>query len=373
MPPSQAIDDPEHPGLLRAGPRAAAPYGDDRLELHTCTATDWSQENTPQPALFEFGFDLVDLSSFDVIQQACEQVRLAGTVNDQQASDIREALDGAVLSCASGQALKIQFIAEEGFIMRSSGPNRLSVVGPISTGMNDHGSATSVHADQDVFGTPLAQLMDGRAPTLFRHDSPDGYNHDESMMLLNMWIPLQQITQPLVLADGRSIDRRRHQLRYGLATDTFLEREGDLAVNDIWTFMHDSDQHWYFRSEMDYRSAYVFDTLSTPHGAAVLPGEDTAEQCYLALQAAESAASTGQVAELTAVLLEARSIELRELTTPALGAAIAAMLSVLSEARQDSAAVCGEQADQWVERSMAARERVVRMSLELRLVVSVTS
>ena len=119
---------------------------------------------------------------------------------------------------------------------------------------------------------PLTQLMDGRAPTLFRHDSPDGYNHDESTMLVNMWIPLQQITQPLVLADGRSIDRRKHQLRYGLATDSFLDRDDDLAVNDIWTFMYDPDQQWYFRSEMDFRSAYVFDTLSTPHGAAVLPG-----------------------------------------------------------------------------------------------------
>ncbi len=373
MPASQAIDDHEHPGLLRAGPRAAAPYGDDRLELHTCAATDWSQENTPQPDLFEFGFDLVDLSGFEALQLSCEQVRLAGTVNDQHASVIREALDGAVLNSSGGKTLKILFIAEEGFIMRSSGPNRLSVVGPRATGMNDHGGATSVHADQDVFGTPLAQLMDGRAPTLFRHDSPDGYNHDESTMLVNMWIPLQQITQPLVLADGRSIDRRKHQLRFGLPTDTFLEREGDLAVNDIWTFMHDPDQQWYFRSEMDYRSAYVFDTLSTPHGAAVLPGEDTAEQCYLALQAAESAASRGQVGELTEVLFGARSIESPELTTPALGTAITAMLSVLDEARRDPAAVCGEQAEQWVERSKAARERVVRMSLELRLVVSVAS
>lgn len=373
MPPSQAIDDPDHPGLLRAGPRAAAPYGDDRLELHTCTATDWSQENTPQPDLFEFGFDVVDLSGFEALQLACEQVRRAGTVNDEQASYIREALDGAVLESSGGKTVKVLFIAEEGFIMRSSGPNRLSVVGPMATGMNDHGGATSVHADQDVFGTPLAQLMDGRAPTLFRHDSPDGFNHDESTMLLNMWIPLQQITQPLVIADGRSIDRRKHQLRYGLATDTFLEREGDLAVNDIWTFMHDPDQQWYFRSEMDYRSAYVFDTLSTPHGAAVLPGEQVAEQCYLALQSAEAAASAGKVAELTAVVLESRSIEMPELTTPALGQAIAEMLRVLDEARQDPAAVCGEQGEQWVERSKAARERVVRMSLELRLVVSVAS
>ena len=373
MPPSQAMDDPDHPGLLRAGPRAAAPYGDEGVESHICAATDWTQENTPRPDLFDFGFDLVDLSGFEALQQACEQVRLAGSVGDHEAGKIREALEGAVLESSGGKTLKVLFIAEEGFIMRSSGPNRLSVVGPESTGMNDHGGATSVHADQDVFGTPLAQLMDGRAPSLFRHDSPDGFNHDESTMLVNMWIPLQQITQPLVLADGRSIDRRKHQLRYGLATDSFLEREDDLAVNDIWTFMYDPEQQWYFRSEMDYRSAYVFDTLSTPHGAAVLPGEEIAERCYLALQAAELAASKGQVAELTAALAEARSIESPELTTPALRKAIAAMLNLLNQARTDPAAVCGAGAEQWAASSKAARQSVVRMSLELRLVVSVTS
>jgi hypothetical protein len=373
MPASQAIADPDHPGLFRAGTRAAAPYGDNRVEVHACAATDWTNDNSQRPDLFEFGFDLVDLSGFEILQNACEQVRVAGRVNDHEAAKIREALEGAVLESSGGKTLKVLFIAEEGFIMRSAGPNRMSVVGPESTGMNDHGGATSVHADQDVFGTPLTQLMDGRAPTLFRHDSPDGYNHDESTMLVNMWIPLQQITQPLVLADGRSIDRRKHQLRYGLATDSFLDRDDDLAVNDIWTFMYDPDQQWYFRSEMDYRSAYVFDTLSTPHGAAVLPGEETAEQCYLALQAAESAASTGQLAELTAVLSDAWSIELPEQTTPALGKAITAMLNVLNEARNDPAAVCGEQSEQWVASSRLARQSVVRMSIELRLVVSVTS
>ena len=180
--------------------------------------------------------------------------------------------------------------------MRKAGPNGMSVVGPRSHGMNDHGGATSVHADQDVFGTPLTQLMDGRAPSLFRHDSPDGHNHDARLMLLNLWIPLQQITQPLVLADGRSIDRRRHQLRYGLATETFLERDDDMAVNDIWTFLHDPDQRWYLRSDMDHRHAYVFNTLSTPHSACTLPGEDVAERCYRSLEDAEAAVARGDVA-----------------------------------------------------------------------------
>ena len=151
--------------------------------------------------------------------------------------------------------------------MRKSGPNGMSVGGATVVGANGHGAATSVHADQDVYGTPLTQLMDGRAPSLFAPRLTRRAEPRRQLMLVNVWIPLRQITQPLVLADGRSIDRRRHQLRYGLATTSFLERDDDMVINDIWTFLHDPGQRWYLRSQMDHRSAYVFNTLSTPHGA----------------------------------------------------------------------------------------------------------
>ena len=261
------------------------------------------------------------------------------------------------------------YLAPEGFIMRKSGPNGLSVVGKRSTGMNDHGAATSVHADQDVYGTPLTQVMDGRAPSLFRHDSPDGHNHDAGLMLVNLWIPLQQITQPLVLGDGRSIDRRRHQLRYGLATETFLERDEDMAINDIWTFLHDPSQHWYLRSEMDHRSAYVFNTLSTPHSSCALPGEDVAEQCYRALEDAESAVASGDRTAISEAVALAQPA-LPAGVPPALRDAIAAMVAVADEARRDPAAVCGPRAEEWLAASRAARRRVVRMSLEMRMVVT---
>jgi hypothetical protein len=263
-------------------------------------------------------------------------------------------------------------LAEEGFIMRTAGPNGMSLVGPRSTGMNDHGGATSVHADQDVLGTPMAQLMDGRAPALFVHDSPDGHNHEGSMFLVNLWIPLQQVVQPLVLADGRSIDRRRHQLRYGLATDSFLERDDDLAINDIWTFLHDDGQRWYFRSEMDHRSGYVFNTLSTAHGAGTLPGEDVAEWCYRTLELAESAVARRDVAGLVEVVSTAGRPELPDSVTPALRDAAAEMLDLLDDALADPEAVCGERGDAWSAASAAARRRVVRMSLEMRMVVSVS-
>ena len=297
-PASVAIPDPDHPGLLRAGPRAGTPYGHKNIEVHLCAATDCLAEDAVRPDLPAFGFDTVELASLGAVQETCAAVRSAGQVTDAQAAAIRAALDGAALPTSSGRPLRVLHIADEGFIMRTAGPNGMSLVGPRSTGINGHAGATSVHADQDVFGTPMAQLMDGRAPALFVHDSPDAHNHEGSMFLVNLWIPLQQITQPLVLADGRSIDRRRHQLRYGLATDSFLERDDDLVINDIWSFLHDDGQQWYFRSEMDHRCGYVFNTLSTPHGAGTLPGEEVAEWCYRNLELAEAAVARGDAAEL---------------------------------------------------------------------------
>lgn len=370
-PEALAIPDPDHPGLLRAGPRAAAPYEDEGVEVHVCPATDRSAGDAVRPDLTSFGFDTVDLSPLDVVQHVCGEVRETGRITDDQAAAIRAALDGAVLQTVSGASLRVLYLADEGFIMRSAGPNGLSVVGPRSVGMNGHGGASSVHADQDVYGTPVAQLMDGRAPSLFVHDSPDGHNHDASLLLVNLWIPLQQVTRPLVLADGRSIDRRRHQLRYGLPTSSFLERDEDQVINDIWSFLHDNGQRWYFRSDMDHRSAYVFNTLSTAHGAGVLPGEDVAEWCYLALEAAESAVADGDVTGLVGAVSTADRPEPPESTTPALQDAIEEMAALIVEAAADPASVCGERSEGWSVRSRAARHRVVRTSLEMRMVVSV--
>ncbi|WCO68056.1 hypothetical protein PO878_04875 [Iamia majanohamensis] len=370
VPPSVAGPDAARPGLLRAGPRAAAPYARDAVDVHECRATDTCRPGTRPPDLLEHGFAVVDLSPLDDLQAACARVRAAGSVTDDDAGTIRSALHGAVLRGAGGREVTVLFLAEEGFIMRTAGPDGMAVVGPRSQGMNGHGGATSVHSDQDVFGTPLTQLMDGRAPSLFRHDSPDGHNHDAGLMLVNLWIPLQQITQPLVLADGRSIDRRRHQLRYGLATDSFLDREDDMAVNDIWTYLHDPGQRWYLRSEMDHREAYLFDTLSTPHGAGTLPGEDVAARCHRALEAAEADVAGGAIAALVDAVEPARRAQAPPDTPRPLVEAVEAMAAVADEAGRDPAHVCGDGAEAWLDRSRRARQRVVRMSLEMRVVVS---
>ncbi|MBM3660191.1 MAG: hypothetical protein FJW95_11930, partial [Actinobacteria bacterium] len=362
MPASHAMPDVDHPGLLRAGPRAGAPYGGEHVERHSCPATDLAQGTTTRSDLLELGFDTVDLSPFEELQGTFARVADAGRITEADAATIRAALKGLTLRCAGGATLQVLHIADEGLIMRSAGPNGLSVVAPQPTGMNDHGAATSVHADQDVYGTPLAQLMDGRAPSLLRHDSPDGPNHDAGLMLVNLWVPLHQITQPLVLGDGRSIDRRRHQLRYGLPTTAFLERDDDMVINDIWKFLHDPGQRWYLRSELDHRSAYVFDTLSTAHTAGTLPGEETAERCYRALEDAEAAVLARDAAALAGAVAPARHPDVPTDTPPALRAAIAAMVAVADEAGDAPAAVCGERAEAWLTASRAARRAVIRMS-----------
>lgn len=372
-PGSQAIPDPDRPPLLKARPRATTPYGSNGIEVHVCDATDLAQDGSVRPDLFEHGFDLVDLTDHDALQVACAEILRAGRISETVGAAVRSALGGAVLQCASGRRLTVLHIADEGLIMRTGSPNRLSLGAARSKGMNGHGPAMSVHGDQDVHGTPLVQLMDGRAPSLFRHDSPDGSNHDASLMLVNLWIPIQQITRPLVLGDGRSIDRLRHQLRYGLETDSFLDRADDQTVNDIWTFLHDPDQRWYFRSEMDHRSAWVFDTLSTPHTSSVLPGEDVAERCYLALETAESAIDRGDVDELARIVSQASDLQAPDEVPPALRNAIDDMVTLLQQASADPSRVVGQQAPAWSARSREARQRVVRRSLEMRVVVSTGS
>jgi len=373
MPSSEAIVDADHPGLLRAGPRTSGPYGRESVEFHMCSAMDACRDETITPDLLELGFDTVDLSAFEELQVVLRRVAEAGHISDDDASAIRASLSGNTLTCSSSATAEVLYIADEGLIMRTSGPNGMAVVGPRPVGMNDHGAATSIHADQDVYGTPLKQLMDGRAPALFRHDSPDGRNADATLMLVNLWIPLQQITQPLVLADSRTIDRRRHQLRYGLVTTSFLERDDDQSINDIWTFLHDPGQRWYFRSHMDHTSAYLFNTLSTPHGACTLPGEAVAEQCYRALEDAEAAVAADDVNALCEALDRAVGVETPDDAPLALRTAIAEMVAVAEAAHRDPASVCGEHAHAWSTAARAARRRVIRMSMELRLVVSISS
>ena len=370
-PPAVVIPDEDHPGFYRAGVRGG-PYSDETIERHGCLATDLSAPGAVAPDLLDDGIDTVDLTGFADLQATLAKVLASGRIDDADAIVIRSTLDGARLPLVSGTTVTVMHVADEGLIMRSGGPNGRAVVGTRTVGMNGHGIATSVHADQDVFGTPLTQVMGGRAPELFRHRSPEGQNLDAGLMLVNLWIPLRQPVQPLVLGDSASLDRPRHQLRYGLPTTSFLERGDDMVVNDIWLFLHDDAQRWWFRSDLDHRHAWLFDTLSIPHGAGILPGEDVAEQWFATLEEAGTAVEAGDAAGLTVALASTPPADepLPDGTPPGLRSAIATMTAVADEARRDPSAVCGDGASAWTEAAQAAREGVVRRSVEMRLVVA---
>ena len=56
LPATHAIADVEHPGLLRAGERASAPYGGESVEFHQCPATDCHQAQEVDADLLGAGF-----------------------------------------------------------------------------------------------------------------------------------------------------------------------------------------------------------------------------------------------------------------------------------------------------------------------------
>lgn len=238
-------------------------------------------------------------------------------------------------------------------------------------GANGHNAARTIHADQDVFGTPLKQLMKGGAPQLFRHQTPDARNDDSSMFLLNLWIPIQQITRPLVLMDRRTLDQRRHQLRYGLPVTRFLDRDEASSVNDIWTFLPDPAQKWYFRSVMGPHEGYVFDTLGEPHGSCMLPGEDALEQLYLGLDRACEAALAEDVDTLRVIAAEP-PLELPDVTTEPIRDAWLRMTELLREAGSRASEICAS-SESWCARARAAMDAVIRKSIEMRLVATLTS
>jgi hypothetical protein len=238
-------------------------------------------------------------------------------------------------------------------------------------GANGHGAARTIHADQDVFGTPLAQMMNGAAPDLFRHQTPDARNDDSSLLLLNLWIPIQQITRPLVLMDRRTLDQKRHQLRYGLPVTRFLDRDEERGVNDIWTFLPDPAQRWFFRSAMGPDQGYVFDTLGEPHGACILPGEEALAQLHRQLGRACEAVVAADATALRAIAAEPPPA-LPDVTTEPVREAWRRMTELLHEARAQAADICSS-GERWRARARAAMDALIRKSVEMRLVATLIS
>jgi len=363
--------DDERPGLLRA---RTLPFGvdpDEAFDLRSVALRDCADPRTPEPGLERAGFATIDLSRHGAVQRALATIREEDRISDASAAALRQGLTGARLRLTNGGSLRVEHVADEGLIARRGGPNGLDVNPGGMQGANGHAAARTVHADQDVFGTPLKQLMKGGAPQLFRHQTPDARNDDSSLFLLNLWIPIQQITRPLVLMDRRTLDPRRHQLRYGLPVTRFLDRDEESRVNDIWTFLPDPAQQWYFRSAMGPDAAWVFDTLGEPHGSCILPGEDALEQLYLALGRACDAAAAGDFDGLRAIATE-EPLALPDATTEPIREAWRRMTALLREAGARAAEI-GAASEPWRARARAAMDAVIRRSVEMRLVATLIS
>ncbi|NNE72712.1 MAG: hypothetical protein HKN26_03540 [Acidimicrobiales bacterium] len=361
--PDDVIPDEERPGLLRALPVQADQPGDTRR----CDLRDLAAAHVVEPGLEEAGFETVDLSGLPSLQRTLATVREADHLSDEAALAIRESLSGVVLGLAGGKSLRIDYVVDDGLFTRRAGPNGLNVNPGGIDGANGHDSAQYVHGDQDVFGTPLRQMMHGGAPDLFRHISPDGRNDDSDTFLLNLWIPLHAPVQPLALMDRRTLDAPRHQLRYGLPVDGFLERDERASVNDIWAFLYDEDQQWYIRTDMGPDQGYVFDTLGVGHGAAALVGEPELEQLFISLHRTCEALEDGDDAAARAAIGGSTIALPPADATPTIAQAGQVMAALLDEARADvdSSAWCG--------RARAAMDGVIRRSIEMRLVATLVN
>ncbi|MDJ0785911.1 MAG: hypothetical protein QNK05_03840 [Myxococcota bacterium] len=358
--------DDERPGLLRARTLAFRTDPSEAFDFRTCVLHDCVDPRTSVPDLEQAGFESIDLTGNEPLQAALARVRDEDCVSDAGAAALRSSLDGGELPLSKGRVLRVLHVAGEGLIQRRAGPNGLDVNPGGMDGANGHDGARGIHADQDVFGTPLRQLMKGAAPSLFRHRTPDACNPDSSVWLLNLWIPIQQITRPLVLMDRRTLDPKRHQLRYGLPVTRFLDRDEESRVNDIWTFLPDPAQEWYFRSDMGPERAWVFDTLGTPHGATVLPGEDALEELYQRLDLAREAVASADARALRSVAAAAAP-DLADVTTDAVRKAWRRMADLLREAAGQPDRICAS-GEEWSRRAGAAMDAVVRKSVEMRLV-----
>lgn len=359
--PEEVVADHEGRAIQRALTRPTDYDFDQQFERRPCRVRDWSAPGQPRPDLRSMGFAAIDLSRDQTLQALLADLRQAGQITPQQASSLRRRLTGRTFQLAGGKLLKLLQVAGEGLIMRKGGPNGLQVDPDVQMSeMNDHDVALAIHGDQDVRGTPLKQMMRGFAPWMFRHQTPDGSNKLSPLVLVNVWIPLQQVTRPLTLMDRRSLNASEHQLRYALPTDDFLERNEEMRCNDIWSFLHDDAQQWYFNADMGHEQAYVFDTLGEPHGSFILPGEDVAEHYYQVLRRQLQQVEEGSV-EQVALAVPPLPVD----TTAPLRKAIATMATLAANAPLD----CEQPGvAAWKASAGEAMDSVVRKSLEMRVV-----
>lgn len=348
------------PSEGRPGHRArtvSEPVERQDLAAHPCEIEDLD-ESGRAVTLTVHGSETMRIPDRRGLHRRLMDVRATSRMDGTDISAIRRSLTGARVRSADGSTLLIVHVAGEGVIFRCAGPNGIDLSGRGL--MADHGGAAVVHADQDPLGRPFHDLTKGLGHRLFRHQSIDSSNRRSPLLLVNLWMPLQQVTQPLTMMDNRSLDRTRDQLHYELPTEGILDRDDEHAQNDIWWFRHDPDQRWHFRSRIALGEAWVFETLSTPHGAFTVPGEEVAAEGFRLVDRAIAAVEAGLAVE------ESTPLDVDAAGTAVLRAAIGELQAVLDDAPR--APFSGDEAAPWLARARRAQDAVLRKSIEVRAV-----
>ncbi len=365
--PKDVIPDSERKGRLRAN-TATKNYADaaEVVDFKRCSLRDLNS-GLYAPDLYRMGFDKVALSSNQKLMAILAKIKAQGALAAGDIGTMRKAISGSVFNLSNGKRIRMFYVAGEGILVRSSGPNGLAIQHDDTVPTHSkQAAAMMIHGDQDVYGFPLKRIMKGLAPYVFNHRSPDGNNTISPVSLVNFWIPLQQINMPLCLMDRSTLNRQEHQLRFEINVTDTLERNAEYGRNDIWAFLHDAGQRWYFSSEMDYQHAYIFDTLGMAHGAAILSGEKEAAHYFLRIQACLKALSERDYETLRQQASQPKQELPEQLTAPLLNA-IREMEALLEQAAQEAGRII-ENDQEWTEKASEILKRLTRKSIELRAV-----
>lgn len=364
--PDRVVRDFRHKVRLRADiisqsdSQAAQQVDYQKCQLHDCATNHYPID------FHKMGFDVIDLTRNQALISNLQNVRHQGWLKKPNIEHIKRSITGSRFRLSNGKRLRILYVANEGMILRSSGPNGLQIEhGGLTPKNSRQGAALFVHGDQDVYGYPVKKILKGTAPWLFHHSSPESKNSLSPIHLVNIWIPLQQITMPLCLMNRHTLNKKQDQLRLRISVDGVLERSKQNSKNDIWAFLYNEKQEWYFHSEMSLDKAYVFDTLGVAHGASILPGEQQAEAYYLRLNDCVNAIKNGDNERLKSLASQPKQKLPESITTPLLKA-IRQMEMLLAQAAGEPLESLIQQS--WDSEATTIMNSLVRKSIELRAI-----